>query len=334
MKPAVSVLGAFHVLLALISAAWIGVGLFSLRYVFAVVVPYFAVGAFTIGIVYRVLRWATSPVPFHIPTVCGQQKSLPWIKPNRVDSPSGAPGVIARMALEILLFRSLFRNERVKIGQGRKIAYGGNRFLWLGGLVFHWSLFVILFRHLRLFTEPVPAVVLLVRNLDGILQPTFPFVFISDFAILAGLTYLFLRRVVFPQLRYISLLSDYLALFLLLGIVLSGMLMRFFFRENIVAVKELAMGVLAFHPSVPPDLGLIFYVHFFLVCVLIAYFPVSKLMHGPGLFLSPTLNLANLSRARRRVNPWNYPVKVHTYAEYEDEFRVKMRQAGLPLEKD
>jgi hypothetical protein len=37
---------------------------------------------------------------------------------------------------------------------------------------------------------------------------------------------------------------------------------------------------------------------------------------------------------RRHINPWNAPVKVHTYAEYEDEFRAKMKAVGLPVEKE
>ena len=53
-----------------------------------------------------------------------------------------------------------------------------------------------------------------------------------------------------------------------------------------------------------------------------------------GVFLSPTRNMANDNRANRHVNPWDYPVKVHTYAEYEDEFRDVMKAAGMPLEKD
>jgi hypothetical protein len=39
------------------------------------------------------------------------------------------------------------------------------------------------------------------------------------------------------------------------------------------------------------------------------------------------------TRTYRHVNPWNYPVKVHTYEEYEDEFREKMVEAGLPVDK-
>ena len=71
----------------------------------------------------------------------------------------------------------------------------------------------------------------------------------------------------------------------------------------------------------------------FLVSVLFAYFPFSKLMHLGGVFLSPTRNLVNNSRIKRHINPWNYSVKTHSYEEYEDEFRELMREAGLPLEK-
>jgi hypothetical protein len=57
-------------------------------------------------------------------------------------------------------------------------------------------------------------------------------------------------------------------------------------------------------------------------------------MHLGGVFLSPTRNLANNNRAERHINPWNYDVKVHTYEEYEDEFREKMIKVGLPLDKE
>jgi len=47
-----------------------------------------------------------------------------------------------------------------------------------------------------------------------------------------------------------------------------------------------------------------------------------------------TRNLMNTSRSERHVNPWDYPVKVHTYAEYEDHFRDAMKEVGLPVEKE
>ncbi len=57
-------------------------------------------------------------------------------------------------------------------------------------------------------------------------------------------------------------------------------------------------------------------------------------MHMAGIFLSPTRNLANNNRFIRHVNPWNYAVKFHTYAAYEDDFRDKMIEAGIPVDKE
>ena len=110
--------------------------------------------------------------------------------------------------------------------------------------------------------------------------------------------------------------------------------MRHIWKVDLISVKELAMGLVSFHPVVPEGVGLPFYIHIFLVSVLIAYFPFSKLMHMGGVFLSPTRNLANTNRSQRHRNPWDYPVKVHSYDEYEEEFRDKMKLAGIPVEKE
>jgi nitrate reductase gamma subunit len=110
--------------------------------------------------------------------------------------------------------------------------------------------------------------------------------------------------------------------------------MRYFWKVDVIKVKELAMSLATLRPAVPEGIGVLFFIHLFLVCTLIAYFPFSKLMHLGGIFLSPTRNLPNDSRMRRHINPWNYPVKVHTYEEYEDDFREKMIEAGLPVEKE
>ncbi|MEJ2720588.1 MAG: sulfate reduction electron transfer complex DsrMKJOP subunit DsrM, partial [bacterium] len=171
-------------------------------------------------------------------------------------------------------------------------------------------------------------------NVDGLFQVGTPIVYLTGLILLASVTYLFLRRVFIPQLRYISLPADYFPLFLIIGIAVTGLLMRHFYKVDIVAVKELAMTLVGFKPVIPEGIGVLFFVHLFFVSVLFAYFPFSKLMHLGGVFLSPTRNLINNSRIVRHVNPWNYAVKTHTYEEYEDEFRDLMREAGLPLEKE
>jgi nitrate reductase gamma subunit len=306
----------------------------GLQMFFGVVVPYLAVLTFFVGVIYRVVGWARSPVPFRIPTTGGQQKSLPWIKWSCLDNPATKGGTFARMALEILTFRSLFRNTRLELRDGPKLDYASSKWLWLAALAFHYTFLVIFLRHFRFFLEPIPVPVDLLQRLDGFFEVGVPGLYLTDAIIMLALLYLLFRRFAVPQIRYISLAADYFPLFLILGLVVSGILMRYFIKVDIRGVKQLAMGLVSLHPSVPEGIGSIFYVHLFLLSVLIAYFPFSKLMHAPGVFLSPTRNLPNDSRMVRHINPWNYPVKVHSYEAYENDFREKMIEAGLPVEKE
>ena len=110
--------------------------------------------------------------------------------------------------------------------------------------------------------------------------------------------------------------------------------MRYFYKVDLVAVKELAIGLALFQPTIPVGIGVLFYIHLFLISTLFAYFPLSKLMHAGGIFLSPTRNMISNNRMVRHINPWNHAVEVHTYAQYEDEFREKMKKAGIPVEKE
>ncbi len=301
---------------------------------FGIILPYLAVVIFILGFINRVMDWANSPVPFRIPSTCGQQKTMDWIKPAHIDNPSTTLGVILRMFLEIVLFRSLFRNTRVEI-RGEKLSYKWVIWLWLFAIMFHYSFFAVIIRHLRFFTDPIPFFIPLIEKLDGILQVGLPIYYISGLTLLAGAVLLLLRRVLIPKLNYISQAADYFPLFLIIGIALTGIMMRYFTKIDVVRVKELTMGLVTLHPVIPEGpIGGLFYVHLFFVSILVAYIPFSKIMHMGGIFLSPTRNLANNSRAKRHINPWNYPVKVHTYEEYEEEFREKMIEAGLPVEKE
>jgi nitrate reductase gamma subunit len=318
--------------LFLAAVGWAGGALGNMNLLFAVVIPYAALAAFAFGFFSRIIGWARSPVPFCIPTTCGQQRSLPWIRQDKLESPTSTFWVMSRMASEVLFFRSLWRNERVEIKGGGKLIFSPKRYLWLGGLLFHWSLAIILFRHLSFFIGPIFPGIAAIQGLDGFFEIGVPSLYVSDILILVAATYLFVRRAFSPQLRLISLPTDYFALFLLGAILLSGVLMRHFFKTDVERVKELVMGLVSFRPVVSAQLSAFFFVHLFLVSVLAAYFPFSKLMHAGGVFLSPTRNLKNDSRMRRHVNPWSYPVKVHTYQEYEDEFREAMVEAGIPVE--
>ena len=331
---------SFLAVLGLFLLAWAGSAV-GLQWLFGVVVPYLALIVFAVGFVRKVMGWANSTVPFAIPTTGGQAKSLPWIKDAKIDNPSSRAGVALRLALEILAFRSLFRNTRTKLKEG-KLIYQLEIFLWVGALAFHYAFLTVLLRHTRLFTEPVPWCVQMLETVDSffrieIIYPFFQFglpaVYLSGIVLLAAVVYLMVRRIVIAPVRYISLASDFFPLILIFGIAFTGIMMRYVTKVDITAAKQLTMGLVTLHPVVPDGIGPIFYVHLFLVCTLLAYFPYSKLMHLGGVFLSPTRNMLANTRAYRHVNPWNYPVKVHTYEEYEEEFREKMVEAGLPVDK-
>jgi nitrate reductase gamma subunit len=333
---------ALSAVLGLILIAYVGAR-GNLQIIFGVVVPYLAVLIFVEGLIYRVIQWARSPVPFRIPTTTAQNRTLPWIEKNlgeKLDNPETTGHVIGRMALEVLAFRSLFRNLRTELvkdpdnPEGARLIHWSYKWLWLGAIAFHYAFLVVILRHLRFFTEPVPYPITLLTEMDGFFQFFVPAVYLSGIVLVVAVAYLMIRRITNPTLRYISLAADYFPLLLILGIGITGILMRYFFKTDVVAVKELALGLVTLHPVVPANLSSLFFIHLFLVSVLFAYFPFSKLMHAPGVFLSPTRNLASNNRWVRHVNPWNYPVKFHSYEEYEDKFREAMIEVGLPVEKE
>lgn len=303
----------------------------TLRLPVVAFVAYASFAVLIIGFVGRVLRWAAVPVPFRIPTTCGQQRSLPQIKSAVFDNPSNGWAVAVRMGLEVLVFRSLFRNTRGKVVDAH-LFFLESRWLWLAALAFHWGLLVVVLRHLRLFVEPVPYLALLVERVDGIFEIGLPHLYLSDVALAAGLAFLLCRRLIDPALACISLFADYLVVWLLAGIAGTGLLMRHVERVDVAAVKQFALGLAGFHPVLPGDAGPLFLAHLFLVCALAVCLPFSKLMHMAGVWFSPTRNLANNNRAVRHVNPWNQPVKTHGYREWENEYRDKLEAAGIPLE--
>ena len=99
----------------------LGAGPANAGFLFGVIVPYAAVVVFIAGFIYKVVSWARAPVPFRIPTTCGQQKTLPFFKASNLESPSNTLGVVGRMALEVLFFRSLFRNTEAEVVKGMNL---------------------------------------------------------------------------------------------------------------------------------------------------------------------------------------------------------------------
>ncbi|MCS7198789.1 MAG: sulfate reduction electron transfer complex DsrMKJOP subunit DsrM [Caldimicrobium sp.] len=326
----------FSILLiaVLIVIPLLGVGVLGLKYFFGVIIPYLALAVFIGGLIYRIVDWARSPQPFKITTTSGQQKSLPWIKRSRLESPANNLEVALRMFFEVFFFRSLFRNLRADL-EGKRLLYGSAKWLWLGALLFHLGFLIIILRHLRFFVFPVPEFVNILEKIDGFFQIGFPTLYLSDLLILLGLAFLLLRRLFDAKINYISYASDYFPLLLIISIVVTGILMRVAIKPDIFAIKHYAISLATFRPVIPEaPISVLFYVHLFLVSSLAVYFPFSKLVHMVGIFFSPTRNLPNDNRMKRHVNPWDYPVKYTTYSEWQEKFRDVMEEAGIPIDEE
>jgi nitrate reductase gamma subunit len=198
--------------------------------------------------------------------------------------PKTTGGVIARMAGDVLVFPNLFQADKV---------------LWIGAWTFHVCLAFVFLRHARYFLYPVPEWLINLQS-PGILL---------GFILPIPALYLFWRRIALPRNLFISGLPDYISLMLIISIAATGMLVSYYARVYVVDVKAFILGLLTLKPTAPPAHP-IFLVHFVLVCLLMIYFPFSKLMHAGGIFFSPTRNQRDNVLQKRHVNPWDKEVNI------------------------
>lgn len=225
---------------------------------------YVATVLLVVGLVRKIMQYWNAPAPLKIPTT---------------PAPTTRGGVVFRMAREVVLFESLFKS---------------NKWIWLFGYMFHGGLALVLFRHGRYFMDVGP-----------ILKFMQPFGKYAAIAMVIGLLGLWGRRIVVERIRYITGPSDHLMLALLVGIGVSGSMMTFVAHTDIVAVKIFFQNVMSFNfgaLALPGDPLLM--LHLFLVAVLMIVFPLSKLLHAPGVFFSPTRNQIDNPREKRHIAPW------------------------------
>lgn len=172
--------------------------------------------------------------------------------------------------------------------------FKASKWTWLFGWLFHWALVLLFIRHLPYFWP---------GETPELLRQTEPFKY-AAFPLIIGLTGLLARRFFVDRVRYISAPSDYLLLILLILIAVTGALMTFAqYYPDMGKVYAFAEGLVTLDWSELPSEG-IFLAHVFLVFVLIAIFPVSKMLHAPGVLFSPTLNQTDDARKNRHISDW------------------------------
>lgn len=167
---------------------------------------YVTVAIFVLGLLHRIIRYATIPAPLKIPTT---------------PAPTTRFGVVLRLLREIVFFESLFK---------------ATKWTWLFGWAFHFGLLLALLAHLRYFVDPVWWWVALLSQFS-------PY---AGMLMLFGLAGLLARRCFVDRVRYISAPSDYLMLILLMTIAFTGLAMRYWIHADIVQVKLFALGLIGF----------------------------------------------------------------------------------------
>ena len=187
--------------------------LWNLFSVFLVGLSYFAILAFTLGLLAKLYGYLRTPMPW--PEVV-------------TPAPETEGGAVLRVIGDVTLFPSLFKADK---------------FLWAGAWIFHIALAAILFRHLRYFTYPIPGLVLYMETVALFFGYLFGLT----------LLFLFWRRLALPRTLYVSNVPDYFVLVLLGLIAGTGLLVSYWAHVYILDVKAFILGLMTFHPVAPPQ---------------------------------------------------------------------------------
>lgn len=224
------------------------------------ILPYIAVAIFTIGLLYRLGRWASGRVVHNI---------------TLTPAPTTQAGAVLDIATEAALFKSLYKADKP---------------LWTGAWLMHVALLSILGGHvmgigllgLQFYYMGLTSAATS-EYLSSILGTSF------GILVLVALIYLLYRRMAINEVKQISAPSDYAHLFLLIGIVSAGNFMRFFpeYTMHYEPAREYVAHLLTF-TALTPGMEVmhnpVFVIHMLLVQVLMIVFPFSKLLHVPGMF--------------------------------------------------
>jgi nitrate reductase gamma subunit len=219
--------------------------------------PYITLVVFAVGMGYRFYVWSKTPQPGAI---------------TLFPAPGPDSAGLKNIVKEVLLFPSLFK---------------GDRSLWVIAWIFHATLALIAIGHVRVFTDFPRLWAALGINADNMsaISGGIAGVVITLCAIL-----LIGRRLTMKRVREATNLSDHLALLLIMGVLVTGNLMRFGPHFDLALTREYFIGLATFSVTSAslPQSGM-FVLHFLLAQTLIIFIPFSKIMHLGGIFFTKAL---------------------------------------------
>ncbi|MEG6586650.1 respiratory nitrate reductase subunit gamma [Dendrosporobacter sp. 1207_IL3150] len=245
------------------------------------ILPYLAGGIFIAGMGWRLWTWLRTPVPF---------------KMTLSPAPVGTAQRFIKIGQELLIFKTLRQSDRR---------------LWLWAWMMHLCLAAIIGGHITgiyFLGQQFTALGLSINEsvkLSTILGS------LSGILIFASLVALLYRRTSNAEVKRLSDPADYFDILLLLAVVISGLHMRLTSLEvDLPAIRTYLGSLMTFKPVSTPQ-NWIFISHYFLVNILLAYLPFSKMLHMTGFFVNKammtatppvypsSLNASNISAFRK-----------------------------------
>lgn len=234
-----------------------------------VILTYSAFAILIIGVIWKIIVYNKTPMQVKIPLT---------------PAPKTKSGAFFRVLSEVFFFKSLYRS---------------NKSTWFGGYAFHISLAIVLIQHvLRHYVYDFYN-----GNPPAWYNLLVPIGVVFGVIMFFSLLYLFFRRIFVERVKFISILSDYFILILLMLITIAGLSEIIFqpssaLEKTVIQLDAFFNKLFIFQPVDIPHNPL-FLLHYSLVLILIAYIPFSKIMHFVGVFFSPTISMNDDVRENR-----------------------------------
>jgi nitrate reductase gamma subunit len=225
----------------------------TIEFLLAYITPYIAVVVLIGGTIYQMVRW--------------RQAKPVTARFSLFPRPEGGLARVGDMLLDLFTMKGLFKV---------------NRLLWVGGIIMHLGLLLLIVGHIRVVTD----FYFLWDLLHWGEEETHTFSAVAGISagglFMIPLFYLLFRRFG-GSVKFLSTPEDYFVLVLLIGIALTGMHMRMVLEVDQHAMREFMQGLYKFSwKPVPSSSGVSFLWHFMLVQILMIYFPFGKLLHTIG----------------------------------------------------
>lgn len=225
------------------------------------VLPYITVIVFFVGWIYRFWVWA---------------RAMPSRRITLYPVPQSQLATLASILKRALIFPTL---------------YSADRLLWTGAVLFLIGLFTSVALH-SFINYPLMTLLpnaLGFRDIWSIMGvPAHTREVISQWLgsiaavlVLLTITFFLIRRLVLPEVRYLSTFQDYFSMIYLLVIVSIGTYMRLFDLVDQVYLKAYLASLAYLEPISPPT-NTLFLVHLTLAQFYLMYLPFSKAVHSIG----------------------------------------------------